>query len=245
MILTHIAPSCTTVTFQVLMKAPLETSMPAPSVEVYSKACTQILEVLAATSFCIDWESALYTVAKSLTDMAYLLNVASLVGLFSLYSTQPIDFRQMSPLTALLSLLTNLSYSLPSFSSFLLSPSEDDPDGRSPAKILVILCDVIRKHLIPTRATIKSNEDDVVKDLATSTISLMESLCWNIPEDLEEQYVGSPFIHITTLTQCHRLAVIARSPRVLSILLDSAQPPWLWSKSVRLLVFISTRRSLR
>jgi len=71
------------VTFQMLMKAPSETSMPPPSVEMYSKACTQILEVLAATSYYIDWESALYAVAKSLTNMAYLLNVAALVGLFS------------------------------------------------------------------------------------------------------------------------------------------------------------------
>jgi hypothetical protein len=81
----------------------------------------------------------------------------------------------------------NLSYSLPSFSSFLLSPSEEDPDGHSPAKILVTLCNVVHNHLAPASATMKSNNDDVVKSLATSTIGLMESLCWNIPEDLEGQ----------------------------------------------------------
>jgi hypothetical protein len=61
------------------MKTPLETSMSASSVEVYSKACTRLLEVLAASSYSIDWEFSLYTVATSLADIANLLNVASLV----------------------------------------------------------------------------------------------------------------------------------------------------------------------
>ena len=81
MILTHTAQSCTTVTFQTLMKAPSEALVPVTSVEGYSNACTRILEVLAAPSFCIDWEAALYAVAKSLTDMAHFLDVAGLVRL--------------------------------------------------------------------------------------------------------------------------------------------------------------------
>jgi hypothetical protein len=78
--LTHTPPSSTAVTFQTLMKAPSDVSMPAPSIETYSTACNRILEVLAATSYHIDWEAALYTVAKSLTDMAHLLNDANLVS---------------------------------------------------------------------------------------------------------------------------------------------------------------------
>lgn len=53
--------------------------MPVESAEAYSKACTRTLEVLAANSYHIDWETALYTVATCLTDMSHLLNVANLV----------------------------------------------------------------------------------------------------------------------------------------------------------------------
>jgi hypothetical protein len=67
--------------------------MPATSVEAYSKACTRILEVLAATSYYIDWESALYIMAQSLTDMARLLNVASLVSSFSFSSAPSVNFK--------------------------------------------------------------------------------------------------------------------------------------------------------
>ena len=75
------------------MKAPSEALMPATSLEAYSNACTRILEVLAAPSYCIDWESALYAVAKSLTDMAHLLDVAGLVRPFSLCSTRTVNFK--------------------------------------------------------------------------------------------------------------------------------------------------------
>ena len=184
MILTHAAPSSTDMTFQTLMKAPSEGSMSAQSIKTYSNACTGILEVLAATSYHMDWESALCTVAKSVTDMADLLNAANLVGFITFFLCRLLIPVQIWPLTGLLSLLTSLSYSLPSFSSFLLSSSEEDPNG--PPKMLVVLCDTIRKHLVPTGVTVKAS-DDSVKFLALSVMELVESLCWNIPEDLGEQ----------------------------------------------------------
>lgn len=57
--------------------------MLAESTEAYSKACKRTLEVLAANY--LDWEAALYTVAESLTDMAYILNLNNVVsfGMFS------------------------------------------------------------------------------------------------------------------------------------------------------------------
>lgn len=86
----------------------------------------------------------------------------------------------MPPLTALLSLLTNLSYTLPSFSSFLLCPSEDGPP-----RILAILCDVVRQRMAPQQ----TSDAGKFRALAECVIGLLESLCWNIPEDLEQQYV--------------------------------------------------------
>ena len=45
--------------------------------ELYAKACNTILEVLAAHSTMCDWES---TLARSLTDIADLLNTTATVG---------------------------------------------------------------------------------------------------------------------------------------------------------------------
>lgn len=64
------------------MKAPSEPSMPATSTELYSKACSRILDVLATTLNYLDWEATLCTVAKSFTDMAHLLNTANLVSYY-------------------------------------------------------------------------------------------------------------------------------------------------------------------
>jgi len=105
---------------------------------------------------------------------------------------------QIPPLTALLSLLTYLSYSLPLFSSFLLSPPTEDPDGDAPAEILVVLCDIIRNHISPSSATVKVHDNNAIQSLASSTIELMQSLCWNIPAPLEAQYVVYSF-PVTTL----------------------------------------------
>lgn len=145
------------------------------------------------------------------------------------------------PLTALLSLLTSLSYSLPTFSSFLLTPN--DQEGHTPAVILVMICSIIRDHLSPSSATIKDNAADSVHALATSTISLVESLCWNISDDMESQYVSAVLPPPLSLISALRLSVIPRSPQVLSVLLDAAQPLWLLSKSARMLMLLSSRRS--
>lgn len=56
--------------------------MSAKSAESYSKVCSRVLDVLATTSNCLDWDATLCTVAKSLTDMAHLLNDANLVSLY-------------------------------------------------------------------------------------------------------------------------------------------------------------------
>ena len=79
-LLTHESVSSTSRTFQVLMKAHSDTSMSGLPAELYAKACTRILEVLAAHSTTRDWEAALFTLSTSLTDMADLLNTTVTVG---------------------------------------------------------------------------------------------------------------------------------------------------------------------
>lgn len=93
----------------------------------------------------------------------------------------------MPPLTALLTLLTNLSYTLPSFSSFLLCPSGDG----SP-RILVIVCGVIRQRLAPQ----PTGDADTFRALAEGVIGLLEALCWNIPDELQHQYAPLLFLEL-------------------------------------------------
>lgn len=87
MLLTHTMPSCASGTFQTLMKAPSDTSMPPVAAEAYTRACSQILKVLAATSNSMDWENALYSVSISLVDMVHLLNNAKSVSSFLIVQT--------------------------------------------------------------------------------------------------------------------------------------------------------------
>lgn len=86
--------------------------------------------------------------------------------------------------------MTNMTYSLPSFSSFLLS----SPEKGSPSKLLVVLCDTIRNHIHPSSATAKAQNNSYIISLPSTTIGLMVSLCWNVPVDLEGQLVL--WIHI-------------------------------------------------
>ncbi|KZP18692.1 hypothetical protein FIBSPDRAFT_828969 [Athelia psychrophila] len=196
-ILMHTPPSSKSAAFQTLIRSSAEYAMPAESAEAYSKACSRTLGVLAANY--LEWEAALYTVAESLTDMANILSRNN----------------AMPPLTALLTLLTNLSYTLPSFSSFLLCPSVDG----SP-RILAIICGVIRQRLAPQQVS----DAETFRALAEGVIGLLESLCWNIPDDLQ-----------------YHLGYIPRSPQVLAVLLDSIQPLWLLHRSSKLLVYLSSR----
>jgi hypothetical protein len=76
----------------------------------------------------------------------------------------------MSPLAALLNLLTCLSCSLPSFTTSLLTDNGDDSD------IIGILCAVIRDHLEPAK-----HADSA---LGHGIVALLEGLCWNVKDDL-------------------------------------------------------------
>ena len=130
------------------------------------------------------------------------------------------------------------------FKTLMKAPSEGSMSVQSiscclPPKMLVVLCDTIRKHLIPTSVTVKAG-DDPIKFLTLSVMGLVESLCWNIPEALGER--PHSFHAIILLTRRERLGLIPRSPQVLTILLDALQPPWLLCRSVRLLVIPSTRK---
>lgn len=80
----------------------------------------------------------------------------------------------MSQLSALFDLLRTLCYTIPSFTAALMTPSS----GEESPRILTAVCDAIRTFA-PTK-----NEDDERGKLAHVTLSLLEALAWNVPEDI-------------------------------------------------------------
>lgn len=72
-----------------------------------------------------------------------------------------------------MNLLTTLSYSLPDFASSLLAQAA----GENQSHILVYSCRIIRDHLEP------SKKDEHTDALARETLTLLESLCFNIADN--------------------------------------------------------------
>ncbi|KAH7925536.1 hypothetical protein BV22DRAFT_1104899 [Leucogyrophana mollusca] len=205
-IMTHIAPDRKSSTFQVLMRAPA----PSQCAEKYSLSSAQLLEVLSGTPHSdYDWDYTIGTVCQSLVQMAQVLSISS----------------SIPELSALFSLLAHLTYTIPAFHSVLLSPCEPSQGEKASPQILLILCAVIREKFVD----IKEGHEETtgLASLVKETLGFLESMCWNLPDELENQ-----------------LALIPRSPTILAILLDGSRPQWMLGRSTRLLVWFSTRRGL-
>jgi hypothetical protein len=90
---------------------------------------------------------------------------------------------QIRPLTALLNLLITLAFSIPDFSSSLLSRSQDgDIDQPS---IITLWCDIIQDQLVPRKLSEEVDQD--LMALGRETVGLIEALCWNIPDEFIEK----------------------------------------------------------
>jgi hypothetical protein len=76
----HSLPSSATLTFQILLGAPLASALPPDLAVAFSSACARILEVVASTSKHIDFTKAAEQVARSLVSMVPILNVANSVS---------------------------------------------------------------------------------------------------------------------------------------------------------------------
>ncbi|KAJ7045616.1 hypothetical protein C8F04DRAFT_1249010 [Mycena alexandri] len=198
-ILTHSSPQGTSPTLKILVGL----TLPAPELaEQYSIAVTRVLELVASTSQHKDYETALSSLCRYLTSMLAILNGTDLVH----------------ELAVLLNLLTYLSCSLPIFAPSLLAVSHENGDD---CDILETLCSIVRDHLDPT------NHKHTSLALGSETIGLLDSLCWNVKDDL-----------------ISRLAVLCNSKDILMILLDTSQPSWFLRRSTQLLVFLATHPKL-
>ncbi|KAF8557592.1 hypothetical protein OG21DRAFT_225698 [Imleria badia] len=130
----------------------------------------------------------------------------------------------ISPLTAVLSLLTNLAYMLPSIHAFLLS--QRVPDHDETPQLLEVLHSIIQDQLQKLDVT-TGNEPPELCALGKETLSLYEALVWEIPDDLEDCLSGCPSM-----------------PASLTTLLHPHRPRWFLIESMRVLLWLSTRRNL-
>jgi len=155
---------------------------PAVSAEAYRAACSRVLDLLSSVSGSSDWECA---VSSSLVLIAQLLNTIRSVSPFiTSYLYEVGDEKQMAALTALLSLFSCLILSFPSFGRSLLSESRASPHSAPP--VLELLCDIVRDYLSPPKPPSRIHNSDVLV-LGKETFSLLEALCWNVPEEVAER----------------------------------------------------------
>jgi hypothetical protein len=88
--------------------------------------------------------------------------------------------------------MTTLAYTFSSFSAALLShvsPVTSNEQTPSP-NIFAALCCVANDRLLPPDDASPWVPTADVTLLAEKTVGLLECLCWNVPEDLQNQYVA-------------------------------------------------------
>lgn len=131
---------------------------------------------------------------------------------------------QLSPLTALFDLLTNLTYSIPRFYVPLLPSTESGQDD--PPRLLTTLCQVIRDELC-NLTEVNDAQNLGLSTFGRSTLRLLEALAHKAAGGAESA-----------------LALLPRSTSVLAVLLHPSRPQWFLLASVRFLAWISTMRDL-
>ncbi|KAJ3724610.1 hypothetical protein C8R42DRAFT_456685 [Lentinula raphanica] len=190
LVLTHTHPSQSRSTLQILA----EQATAASAVENYSLHLAQILEAIGTTPEH-DYDRAIAVVARCLISIASSLNRCNLVV----------------PLVPLLNLLSNLTYSLPSFNSVVLSQNEQMGNGPS---VLVLLSEIIERLAV-------ENHSDNTPATAAETLLLAESLCWRTPED-----------------SVHRLDFFVRNMNILTVLLHNRQPSRFLVHAIRVMTLM-------
>jgi hypothetical protein len=105
----------------------------------------------------------------------------------------------MTPLVALLNLMTHLTYSFSAFASSLLSQTQESENHEPLPLVVSVLSDIIQSHLLPSKVSSDALSDVDRKSLAGETVGLLESLCWNTSELLQERSrsVSFPKFHLT------------------------------------------------
>ncbi|KAI0344600.1 hypothetical protein BDW22DRAFT_1066488 [Trametopsis cervina] len=162
-IFTHTVSHSQPPTMHTLLKSPLASSVPQAQHDLYTSACSSLLEKLGITPRPDMWEEYLREITT---------NLANLARIFTDNATIP-------PLSSLFSLLRILSYTIPSFSAALLSPEQE---GSTPL-ILITLCDVIRNHV----SAISKARDNLIDELAKEALLFLDALALTLPDELIPQ----------------------------------------------------------
>ncbi|KAF8498812.1 hypothetical protein JB92DRAFT_2983879 [Gautieria morchelliformis] len=223
-VFTHVAPRNDALTLHILLSTPIPPETPHMERHAYTTACQVILETCGArhghTQYSDDseWEAnVLHKVADAFVTVGGVLSRTGCIA----------------PLTALLDLLLLLTLYIPaSLSAFLGPPVAGQLDLDRRSRLLPMLCDVVRDHLVPPKPNLNvadniEGNENMRATLAMAVVELMQSLCWNVTHDLIDQ-----------------LSVLPRQPQVFAILLDPAQTPELIARTLQLLVLLAAHQEL-
>ncbi|KAF8508578.1 hypothetical protein BU17DRAFT_99657 [Hysterangium stoloniferum] len=225
LVFTHTAPLQRVLTLQMLFSTALPSETSFQARQAYTAACQTILEMCGANhghTYHIEdseWEEEVVDkVANAFVTIADILCSAGCIP----------------PLLALLDLLTLLTLCIPTFlSPFLGAATANDildrplnPEG--PSQLLAVLCNVVQMHLVSGKDNVPGEleKTDLQRNLATTVVELMESLCWNVKDGLIEQ-----------------LGIISR-PAILDVLLHPGQSVELLGRTLRLLILLASHRVL-
>lgn len=128
-----------------------------------------------------DFNHLAQIICCALCEIIELLAKNNLVCSLLLRCLTVTESMQISPLTAILNLLTNFAYMLPSIHRLLLSQrvSDHDETPRLPGALHSICQDQLQKLDV-------TNEPPELRSLGKETLSLYEALVWWIPDDLED-----------------------------------------------------------
>ena len=153
-------------------------------VQSYGAALMQIFDTLGGIPAHPDrdFERLARIICCALCEITELLAKNNLVCSLFLACLAIAQSLQIIPLTAVLNLLTNLAYMLPSIHALLLS--QRSPDETPP--LLGVLHNIIQDQLRKLDVT-TGNEPAELCSLGKETLSLYEALVWWIPDDLEER----------------------------------------------------------
>jgi hypothetical protein len=81
---------------------------------------------------------------------------------------------------------------MPSFLSAVLSHSQHIGAQQPPAMIMSVVCSIIKTHLLPVHSSADNEHNGFDrKSIAIETLGLLDSLCWNTPDEFQERYSTS------------------------------------------------------
>lgn len=155
-------------------------------VQSYGAALMRIFDTLGGISTHpdSDFDRLARIVCCALCEITQLLAKNNLVCSLLLACWTVTQSLQISPLTAVLNLLTNLAYMLPSIHALLISQCV--PDHDETPQLLPVLHHIIQDQLQKLDVT-AGNEPPELCSLGKETLSLYEALVWGMPDDLEDR----------------------------------------------------------